>query len=322
MAILRNPASGRRILLQSLHAFGRRADQCRTVLTSPDVSQIHALARWNVDRWEILDQSRNGSFIDGARMPRDRWLPLEADTELSMGEGLDAQWIVADLGPPMNCAFPCGEPEQAVELPARGVFLPLGAPSELHVHCLAGEWIAESPDGATALADGAMLVLGGRNWEVSLCPELTRTIESGRPPASSLVLHFALSQDEEHACLIVQSDVGAIDLGERIHHYSLATLARLRLQDARRGLAPPSQGWVSTAELARMLGVDASYVNIQVFRARQQFAEALPARDSAPLLVERRRGELRMGEYGFTVQRGAVTEGAMQRRASGELGLV
>ena len=322
MAILHNPHTKHRILLQTLHAFGRRATSCRTVLTCPDVSQVHALARWNHARWEILDQSRNGTFLDGVRLVRDRWLPLTLGSELSMGDCPDAQWTVVDLGPPMNCIFPCDEPERAVELSASGVFLPPGAAPELHVHCLAGEWIAESPDGATTLVDGATLTIGGRPWELSLCPELTRTIESGRVPPSNLVLHFELSQDEEHARLVVQSETGAVDLGERIHHYSLATLARLRLQDARRGFDARSQGWLTTSELARMLGVDAAYVNIQVFRARQQFSEAVPEAEAAPLLGERRRGELRMGDYGFSVRRGAVLEGRMQRLASGELGLV
>ena len=170
--------------------------------------------------------------------------------------------------------------------------------------------IADSPDVASVLQ----------------CNDLTRTLESPRPeapdPAIDIVLHFELSQNEEHARLLVQAGAEAIDLGERVHHYSLVTLARLRLRDAQRGVQARSQGWVSTSELARMLGVDQSYVNIQIFRGRQQVADALPPDLLARVLIERRRGELRIGDYGFTVLRGAVAEGGLLRRPSGDLACV
>jgi hypothetical protein len=153
-----------------------------------------------------------------------------------------------------------------------------------------------------------------------------RTLES-QPhappnPAIDILLHFELSQNEEHARLLVRAGAEAIDLGERVHHYSLATLARLRLRDAQRGLHARSQGWVATADLARMLGVDQSYVNIQIYRGRQQFADALPPDLPTPTLIERRRGELRIGDYGFTVRRGAVDEGGLLRQPSGDLNCV
>jgi hypothetical protein len=138
-----------------------------------------------------------------------------------------------------------------------------------------------------------------------------------RPP--DILLQFELSQDEEHACLRVRTRQGVVDLGERIHHYSLATLARLRLDDVRRGLDGCSQGWVSISELGRKLGVDTSYINVQVFRARQQFAAAMSRHAGTRPLIERRRGELRMGDYSFTVLRGAAMEGGLRHGLRGEL---
>jgi hypothetical protein len=149
-----------------------------------------------------------------------------------------------------------------------------------------------------------------------LCAKPGRSELSPRPQlwatASDVVLHFELSQNEEHARLRLELGSQHIDLGERVHHYSLATLARLRLHDAQRGVAPCSQGWVGTEDLARMLGVDSSYVNIQVYRARQQFAAAL-APHITPLPVERRRGEVRLSHCRFTVRRGAQFEGGSLR---------
>jgi hypothetical protein len=322
MAMLINRHTGRHVMLHTLHAFGRHPTACRTVMPCPEVSKVHALLRWNANRWEMQDQSRNGSFMNGVRLPRNSWLALTGASDLSMGDCPEAQWRVLDLAPPIDCLFSPTD-GQVIALQANGMFLPDPGPAQWHIHCQETDWIAESSQGAVALEDGGALTLGELEWEVVLCTELGHTIESSPLPVASraadIVLRFELSQDEEHAQLILQLPAGEIDLGERIHHYLLATLARLRLQDALRGIDAHSQGWVTTAELTRMLGVDASYVNIQIFRARQQFAEALPPDLPAPVLIERRRGDLRIGNYGFTVQRGAVVEGGLVRRPSGEL---
>jgi hypothetical protein len=87
------------------------------------------------------------------------------------------------------------------------------------------------------------------------------------------------------------------------------TLARHRLEDARRGLAQDAQGWIETGALGRMLGIDPPHLNIQLHRARTQLASALPAGIVMPAVVERRRGELRLAALAFQVMRGAQIEG-------------
>ena len=122
--------------------------------------------------------------------------------------------------------------------------------------------------------------------------------------------HFQVSLNEEHAYLKIACNQGAeIDLGERVHHYSLLTLARRRLDDAARGVDPSSQGWVDAHQLSRMLGLDPACLNIQIFRARRQIARALPNGARLPDIVERRRGELRLGALAFRIVRGSLIEG-------------
>ena len=77
-----------------------------------------------------------------------------------------------------------------------------------------------------------------------------------------------------------------VDLGERAHHYSLVTLARARSADMQAGYDAATQGWIELDRLARMLGIDTSHLNVQIHRARSQFA-ALPGLDVSQL-VERR----------------------------------
>ncbi|MEN9986281.1 MAG: hypothetical protein RI925_1783, partial [Pseudomonadota bacterium] len=106
-----------------------------------------------------------------------------------------------------------------------------------------------------------------------------------------------------------------ISLGERIHHYTLATLARQRLRDARQGVEESSQGWIPLDNLARMLGVDPPYINIQIFRARQQITRALPMSRQPASLFERRRGEVRFGGYPFRILKGLTEEGCFPHAA-------
>lgn len=123
-------------------------------------------------------------------------------------------------------------------------------------------------------------------------------------------LQFHVSLNEEHVFLrMVPTYGGAIDLGERVHHYCLVTLARQRLHDARRGIDPSSQGWLAVEQLAKMLGLEATHLNIQIYRARQHIASALPPGVDGSVVVERRRGEIRYGALPFRIVMGSRIEG-------------
>lgn len=307
--------SGKRIMLRPLHVFGRHPATCQTVLQSPDVSQMHALVRWHDQRWEILDQSRNGTRIDEVRLPTGKWVDLRVDSQIAMGEGAEAQWTVLDLDAPRTCLL-SAHGESLELLPGAGVLLPSVANPEVHIYWNEGGWVLEDADHIQRLQDGSLVTAAQTSWELVLAESLACTQSASRvpPQLDEATLHFELSQDEEHARLSMSIGAAdAIDLGERIHHYLLAFLARRRLHDAQHGFDESSQGWIAVDELARLLAVDAPYINIQVFRARQQVANVLPSGVHAPLLVERRRGQVRLGAYTFTIRRGASFEGGLRQ---------
>ena len=53
MALFRNQLDGSIVVLRPLHTFGRHPSVCQTVMKAPDVSQVHALFRWNLKRGAI-----------------------------------------------------------------------------------------------------------------------------------------------------------------------------------------------------------------------------------------------------------------------------
>lgn len=123
--------------------------------------------------------------------------------------------------------------------------------------------------------------------------------------AASPLFHFAVSRDEEHVHLRIQSAGLVFDLGERIHHYALLLLVRQAVADARRGLDRDSVGWTNIADLAKMLGLDRSHLHVQVFRLLRQIAgSGLPPAQTLAL-IERRRGQLRVVGIAISIVQGA-----------------
>lgn len=134
------------------------------------------------------------------------------------------------------------------------------------------------------------------------------------PPHWSM--YFDVSLDEEHVFLTLHDGTGRQHcLGERIHHYALLMLARLRVEDAARGMDPADQGWVDMERLSRMIGIDRSHLNIQIFRARRQILDALGPDMAQADAVERRRGEVRFGPFDLCIVRGGGVEARCQRMA-------
>jgi hypothetical protein len=193
--------------------------------------------------------------------------------------------------------------------------LPCGAPAEiLLVQTKQGQWLCKTALGSRVLQDGDEVRLSGLPWVFVAAAEISPTLEDAVFPAPGgrpcLSLHFHVSLDEEHVRLQVhdQGTGRTLDLGEHTHHYALLTLARLRLQDAQRHQDRQAHGWVHGERLARMLGLEITHLNVQIFRLRRQFAQVLPQHEAMPALIERRRGALRFGSLPVRITRGSLLE--------------
>jgi hypothetical protein len=311
MGSLVNERTGQRVVLRANHVFGRHGARCDTYLQDQEVSRIHALVRWSGGRWYVVDQSRNGSFLDGQRLLVGQGVMLAAGQKLRFGSEESTLWRVAEVAPPASSLVPADDFLPPIVL-ARHNLLPTPAEPELCLYEVEdGQWVLDDDQTSRPLHDGDTVQLGGRSYRLQLPGESDETRTSLElKGASAPVLEFRLSLDEEHTQLQVRWAAQAADLGERSHHYCLVTLARQRLADARAGFDASAQGWLESQQLARMLGIEVTHLNIQIHRARDQLMGALPAVGALGRIVERQRGRLRLGDgLAFEIYRGSELEG-------------
>lgn len=153
---------------------------------------------------------------------------------------------------------------------------------------------------------GGRLRIGDRYYELVAtevqAPDLATSLEAG------LLLNFEVAPDEESASLRVLFGGGYVELGQRMHHYMLVTLARQRVADAAAGLLPDAQGWITRVALCAMLAIDDSHLNVLIFRARHQWLSSVPATEEMSGLVERQYGALRLCAVPFEIRRAGLTE--------------
>ena len=309
--VLRDEVSLQILYLRSLHVFGRNAIKADTILTNQDASQIHASIRWNLQIWELVDHSRNGTFIDGKRLKANDRVALAIGQKIRFAPGSPHCWVVENLIPPIPLLLPVNSDAPAIEL-RTSHFLPDESEPQASIHCSAdGFWLWQSATDSMILQDGDVVHLPPDSWrffsgQKGVDNEETR--EHQLPHVSRASFNFNVSQNEEHVVLAVITEGKQIDLGERTHHYSLLTLARQRVNDALRGLDVSSQGWLGIEQLSGMLGVDAAHLNMQLFRARSQIARQFPLRSDLLDVVERRRGEVRFAAMPFEIIRGSQLE--------------
>ncbi|MBJ9592686.1 FHA domain-containing protein [Burkholderia seminalis] len=308
MAILKNDSSGEACLLRAYHVFGRDAARCDTVIRDASVSRVHAHIRWSGGLWELHDHSSNGTSVSGVPLRDGEHAVLRPGDVIRFGQAGTAPWRVDALDDPADTLWPIrGAAPPIVLAPSQTLPARAARPITI-VRSAAGEWLCDDTLPPRTLHDGDEVSSGDCTWCVTLVSRgSTMMLAAPADPAlPGHLLEFFVSRNEEHVRMLLHVRGGVVDLGERAHHYSLVTLARARSADMQAGYDAVSQGWIDLGRLAHMLGIDPSHVNVQIHRARSQFA-ALPGLDASQL-VERRRGSVRFGDFPFRIMRGEHLE--------------
>lgn len=281
-----------------------RSRKCDLRLPHPSVSGEHALIWWNGECWQVRDLgSRNGTQIDGSPIPKDEERGLREGAVLSFGH-YPVLWTVESTSPPAARAVS----ESGAEVVAEDGMIVLPdseAPAALIYADPYQGWVVETGDGLRSVSDQELLTLGGAPWRLSLPTPLQRTVDASaiQAPIEALILEFIVSSDEEHVQLRAISGGRVFDLGSRAHHYALLTLARQRLSDGEQpDFGEEARGWVYQEDLAGMLRLTRTHLNLHIFRARKQLAalNIANARD----IIERRADsrQIRIGSAQIRIQ--------------------
>ncbi|MCW5806594.1 MAG: FHA domain-containing protein [Deltaproteobacteria bacterium] len=309
MGLLLHTGSGRLVVLSARTLIGR-SPVCQVRVEDPRASGEHASIAWVGEGWEVHDLgSRNGTMLDGARLGTGERAPLGRDARLGFGSSVET-WVLADASAPGPAARN-ERTEELVRSASALLALPTADDPQATVFGRAdGTWFVEVGAVVRPVADRERIELGGASWILFLPRDLgaipaTAGGDGSTRALRELELCFAPSRDEEHVELRVrQGDAQqGVSLPARSSHYMLLLLARARLRDARADLPLDEQGWLYSSELADMLRYTPERLNVEIFRARNQFAKLGFAESEQ--LIERRAAtrQIRIGVARLQVTR-------------------
>ena len=313
--------------LREHHIVGRRVESVDTRLDYPFVSKLHLVIEWKDPNWLIRDMSHNGTWLNGERLVPQVSAVINSNDIIDIAGADGIRFQVCDTHPPANTIYQSDSPLNSTPL-IDSIFLPNDEKPEIGLYKCPDrlQWFSEpmTPNPATNLTPddeqlvyetgpyqhGDIIECSDTQWQLFLVSENALTIELDSPSRdiADVEFRFDLSQDEESTNLtLIHGDVKT-DLAERSHHYLLAHLLRHRSVQSKEHNNVNDQGWIKSVLLAQELGIDETYLNIQIFRARKQISSALAGFRGSSQLIERRRGSIRTGISKFSIFKGGLLE--------------
>ncbi len=300
VAVLRRLDDGSWVVLAARGLVGRSA-ACTLRLTEPHVSGEHARISHVAGEWTLCDLgSRNGTFVNGARVPYGKNLVLAEHDQVAFGNPAST-WTLTDASPPQVLARRLSDDAL---LPAVHGILALpsaGAPAASVFEANKGSWVIEIGSEVRPAHEGEVIEVEGERFLLHLPAGLATTVQgaAAETRVDDLTLTFRVSRDEEHVEVSVPPARAAA--GAR-HHYAPHAGAGSTARSGGERALQAQRGWVFVGDLGRSLAVEETGVNVEIHRIRQDFAALGVAGASA--IIERRRGsrQLRLATARVTVE--------------------
>ncbi|MED5371098.1 MAG: FHA domain-containing protein [Myxococcota bacterium] len=284
------PPNGHPVALSARSVLGR-APGCQIQVSDPRVSGEHLVLTWSGGCWHVRDLgSSNGTWLDGERLHPGDKRPLRTGSALGLASE-DTLWRLGDASPPGAVAR-CDD-GRVVRAQGGVLLLPDDRSPRLALFERSGAWVREDSD--ATVRSGDTLELDGARWVLELPHGLPATLEAERAPE----LHFQVSPDEEYCTITLHHGERRVEHGPRSFNYLLLTLARLREQDHQ--LPTANRGWVHQEDLARMLRLEPTTINVQIYRARQALGVLVAGLGTELIERRARTRQLRLGVERFRI---------------------
>ena len=283
-----------------------RAAYCAVRLTDLRVSAEHASIYFDRGSWYLRDlASTNGTFVDGLNIELGRKNQLVIGSTLGFG-ATSPTWVFLHDDPPNFRLRQC-DGKNIIEPEGELLVLPSEERPLLTIYQSQEGWIEEHDGEKRVLSDHDVVECENIRYAVEIPPAGAETAQTGLARVGwwacfdELKLHFAVSRDRESLILEITAGNDTRVVANRAYHEMLLVLAEERLITANAGVAEADQGWLSTDELCRRVAGDMSKLNVDVFRARQQF-DQLGVVESHRI-VERRplSRQVRLGTRAITI---------------------
>lgn len=295
----------------TLHTLGHRnlvgrAAYCAVRLTDLRVSAEHASIYFDKGSWYLRDlASTNGTYVDGIKIELGRKNALALGATLGFGAPTPA-WTFLRDDPPLMRLRQC-EGQNIIEPVGELLVLPSEERPLLTIYQSQEGWFEEHDGEKRLLMDQCVVECENVRYFVEVPPAGAETAQTGLARVGwwtcfdELKLHFEVSRDRESLTLEILSGSDTRVVANRAYHELLLVLAEERLAAVLAGVPEPEQGWLNTDELCRRVAGDISKINVDVFRARQQF-DQLGVVESHRI-VERRptSRQLRLGTRDVTI---------------------
>ncbi|HMV67593.1 MAG TPA: FHA domain-containing protein [Myxococcota bacterium] len=221
--------------LDSPTLVGRDRLSCHLPLTDARVSSVHARLQWGIGGWYAEDMgSRNGTWLNGARITPGTRQPLEVDNTLAFGHRDAPPWRLTAVGPPLPLVLHVETREQRIP---QGDIITL--PDGQRVTITATGAIA--PDGRE-LQRGDFVVPDGR-WQLWYPDAQPTVLNPMRYTLRDFTLVAGFAGDTA-GLTIIQDGVEEF-LGYRKPWIALRVLIQARLDD------PSDVGWLPIEDLTK-----------------------------------------------------------------------
>jgi FHA domain-containing protein len=257
-----------------------RAASAGLRLSASHVSLQHASVRWTErGAWELRDlQSKNGTFVNGQRVPPGAPIRLALGAELGFGS-LGDVLVVEDVSPPRPMLIRLDAEAEPIFLRDGALALPsMEEPTVSLFMSDGGQWYIDSRERVGLLSDGDMISVGSEHYRCSLptAPDETEIISNaaGIVSLADVRLCLTVSRDEEQVDLTLSVNERHVPLGIKACHYLLLTLVRYRIGREPEASSSGSDGWIAVNDLLDLLRVSEQRLNVDIFRVRQELKAA------------------------------------------------